>query len=230
MSMKRHLNTGNGKMTHINEDYITSYIRELTPKSSPLLQELESYAEENHVPIVQPEVGQLLRTLITIHKPAHILEVGTAIGYSAILMGECLNGDWSITSLERNQEIIPIALDNIKRAGFEKKIRVIPGDALETFPHLSGSFDFIFLDAAKGHYMEFFDYASNLLKPGGIIVSDNVLYKGMVAEDSLVQRRKRTIVKRLRDYLERINNMEGYISSVIPIGDGVAITCKEAKH
>jgi len=217
-------------MTHINEDYITTYIRELTPKSSPLLQELEAYAEENHVPIVQPEVGQLLRTLLRIHKPAAVLEVGTAIGYSAILMGECLEGGWTITSLERNQEIIPIALENIKRAGYEKSIKVIPGDALETFPHLSGTYDFIFLDAAKGHYMEFFDYASALLKPGGMIVSDNVLYKGMVAEDSLVMRRKRTIVNRLREYLERINNLEGYISSVIPIGDGVAITCKEANY
>lgn len=217
-------------MTHINEDYITSYIRELTPKSSQLLQELESYAEENHVPIVQPEVGQLLRTLITIHKPAHILEVGTAIGYSAILMGECLTDEWTITSLERNQEIIPQALENIKIAGFEDRIKIIPGDALETFPHLTSNYDFIFLDAAKGHYMEFFDYASSLLRPGGIIISDNVLYKGMVAEDSLVKRRKRTIVNRLREYLERINNLEGYISSVIPIGDGVAITCKEANY
>lgn len=230
MSMKRHQNTGNGKMTHINEDYITSYIRELTPKSSPLLQELESYAKEHHVPIVQPEVGQLLRTLLKIHKPASILEVGTAIGYSAILMGECLSGKWTITSLERNQEIIPAALENIERADYEDRIKIIPGDALETFPHLTSTYDFIFLDAAKGHYMEFFDYASALLKPGGIIVSDNVLYKGMVAEDSLVKRRKRTIVNRLREYLERINNLEGYISSVIPIGDGVAITCKEANY
>lgn len=214
-------------MTHINEDYITSYIRELTPPRSGLLQELERYAQENRVPIVQPEVGQLLRTLLRLQKPSSILEVGTAIGYSAILMGESLDDDWNITTLERNLDIISLAQINIDRAGYSDRIRIIPGDALETFPHLTKKYDFIFLDASKGHYLEFFNYSAELLKPGGLIVSDNVLYQGMVAEDSLVKRRKRTIVNRLREYLEHINSIEGYVSSIIPIGDGVALTYKE---
>jgi caffeoyl-CoA O-methyltransferase len=225
--MKRLQSTGNGKMAYINEEYITSYIRELTPKSTPLLQEIEIYAEENRVPIVQPEVGQLLRTLLRLQKPHSVLEVGTAIGYSAILMAECLRGDWSITTLERNLEVIPTAERNIGKAGFSERIKIIPGDALQTFPHLSRNYDFIFLDASKGHYMEFFNYSAAILKPGGLIVSDNVLYQGMVAEDSLVKRRKRTIVNRLREYLEHISNTAGYISSVIPLGDGVALTFKE---
>ena len=225
--MRRLQSTGNGKMAHINEEYITSYIRELTPKSSPLLQKLEAFAEENRVPIVQPEVGQLLRILLRLQKPRSVLEVGTAIGYSAILMAECLRGDWSITTLERNFEVIPTAQENIEKAGFAEHIKIIPGDALLTFPHLSRNYDFIFLDASKGHYMEFFKHSATLLKPGGMIVSDNVLYQGMVAEDSLVKRRKRTIVNRLREYLEHISNTAGYITSVIPLGDGVALTFKE---
>ena len=225
--MKRLQSTRNGKMSHINEEYITNYIRELTPKSSVLLQELEIYAAENRIPIVQPEVGQLLRTILRLQKPHRVLEVGTAIGYSAILMAECLRGDWSITTLERNFEVIPTAQENIEKAGFAEHIKIIPGDALLTFPHLSRNYDFIFLDASKGHYMEFFKHSAALLKPGGMIVSDNVLYQGMVAEDSLVKRRKRTIVNRLREYLEHISNTAGYITSVIPLGDGVALTFKE---
>lgn len=225
--MKKRLNTGNGKMSNINEDYIISYINELTPQSSLFLRSLEDYAKGNNVPIVQPEVGQFLRTLIKIHKPKSILEVGTAIGYSAILMAECLEDDFQIVTLEKNQDVVPLALENIKTAGFEEKIKVIPGDALDTFPHIAKKFDFVFLDASKGHYMEFFEYASKLLNPGGLIVSDNVLYKGMVAEDGLVKRRKRTIVNRLREYLIYINNLNGYTTSVIPMGDGVAVTYKE---
>lgn len=214
-------------MASINEEYITQYIRELTPRRSELLSQLEEYANRENVPIVEPEVAQLIKTLITINKPRSVLEVGTAIGYSAILMGEAMKGDWHITTLERDQKMIDLALDNIQKAGFSDKIKVIEGDARETFPHLSSNYDFIFIDAAKGHYLEFFNYAANLLNPGGIILSDNVLYKGMVATDKLVVRRKRTIVNRLREYLNHINSIEGFTSAVIPIGDGVAITYKD---
>ena len=215
-------------MASINEDYITDYIRELTPRRSELLTSLEEYARKENVPIVEPEVAQLIRTLVTMNKPRNILEVGTAIGYSAILMGESLRGDWHITTLERSPKMIDLALENIKRAGYEDRIKVIEGDARETFPHLSSKYDFIFIDAAKGHYLEFFSYAAELLNPGGIILSDNVLYRGMVATDDLVVRRQRTIVNRLREYLNHINSIDGFTSAVIPLGDGVAITYKEA--
>ena len=214
-------------MTSINEVYITDYIRRLIPERSKILSELETYAKDHKVPIVEPEVGQLLRFLLKLHKPKEILEVGTAIGYSAITMAETIKGDFQITSLEKDPLMIEQALLNIEKSGFKNQIKIIEGDALDTFPHLSKSYDFIFLDAAKGQYIEFMDYSLKLLKPGGIIVSDNVLYKGMVAQKSQVKRRQRTIVTRLRDYLEWINHIEGVTSSVIPIGDGVALTYKE---
>jgi predicted O-methyltransferase YrrM len=214
-------------MSSVNEDYITSYIRDITPQRSGQLKILEDYARENNVPIIEPEVGQLIKVLLKLHKPKEILEVGTAIGYSALLMGQNLEGDWSITTMERNPQMIEKARENFRESGLEDRIRIIEGDARETFPHLTKKYDFIFLDAAKGQYMEFLGYAKDLLKPGGLIVSDNVLYKGMVASDDLVVRRKRTIVNRLREFLEYISNMQGYTSSVLPLGDGVALTYKE---
>jgi len=214
-------------MSSVNEDYITSYIRDITPQRTGQLKILEDYARENNVPIIEPEVGQLIKVLLKLHKPKEILEVGTAIGYSALLMAQNLEGDWSITTMERNPQMIEKARENFRKSGLEDRIRIIEGDARETFPHLTKKYDFIFLDAAKGQYMEFLGYAKDLLKPGGLIVSDNVLYKGMVASDDLVVRRKRTIVNRLREFLEYISNMQGYTSSVLPLGDGVALTYKE---
>lgn len=214
-------------MGSVNEDYITSYIREITPERTGLLKEMEDYARDNNVPIVEPEVAQLLKVLLGLHKPREILEVGTAIGYSALFMAESLQGDFHITTMERNPQMIKKAEENLERSQMGGRIRIIEGDALLNLPHLTKKYDFIFLDAAKGQYMEFLSYAKDLLVPGGLIVSDNVLYKGMVASDHLVVRRKRTIVNRLREYLEYINHMEGYTSSVLPLGDGVALTYKE---
>lgn len=214
-------------MSSVNEEYITKYIRDIVPKKEGLLKDLEDYAKEYNVPIIEPEVGQLLTFLLKLYKPKEILEVGTAIGYSALLMANSLEGQWSITTMERNPQMILQATKNFQESPYGENIRIIQGDARENFPHLTKTYDLIFLDAAKGQYIEFFHYSMDLLKPGGIIVSDNVLYKGMVASDDLIVRRKRTIVNRLREYLEYINNLEGYTSSVLPLGDGVALTYKE---
>ncbi len=214
-------------MPGINKDYISEYIRDLLPIRSEFLVGLEAYAKDNKVPIVHPEVAQLLRLLIKLQRPREILEVGTAIGYSALVMAGALEGDFSITTLEKDPKMVEEAILNIKKAGYEKEIKLIEGDALETFPHLSKTYDFIFLDAAKGQYIEFMDYSLKLIKDGGLIVSDNVLYKGMVAKKAPLDRRNKTIVTRLRDYLEWINNIDGVSTSVIPIGDGLALTYKE---
>ena len=214
-------------MSSINKEYITTYIRDIIPERKGQLKELENYAKQLNIPIVEPEVGQLLIFLLKLHKPKEILEVGTAIGYSALLMAESLQGQCNITTMERNPEMIVQATENFKQSLYDKKINIIQGDARENFPYLTKAYDMIFLDAAKGQYMEFLEYSMDLLKPGGIIVSDNVLYKGMVASDDLVVRRKRTIVNRLREYLEYINNIDGYTSTVLPLGDGVALTYKE---
>ena len=214
-------------MTNINEEYVEEYIRSITPHNNAYLSQMEQYAKEYHVPIIEPEVAQLLKVLLKTNKPKNILEIGTAIGYSALIMAETTNEDTRITTIERNDEMVKLAHTNISNTIFKDKIKILQGEAEDILPHLSDTYDFIFLDAAKGQYLDFFNYCIGFLKPGGLIVSDNVLFKGMVATDELVVKRKKTIVNRLRTFLKYINELDGYTSCVIPIGDGVALTYKE---
>ena len=217
-------------MTNINEEFIEKYIRSILPDNTSYLQVMEKYAMENHVPIIEPEVAQMLKVLLKSQNPMNILEVGTAIGYSALIMAEVTDEKCKITTIERRADMVELALENIKETAYSNRIKILEGDAIEILPNLEEKYDFIFLDAAKGQYLEFFNYCIEYLKPGGMIVSDNVLFKGMVASDALVIRRKKTIVKRLRAFLEYINNLDGYTSCVIPLGDGVALTYKEDSH
>lgn len=214
-------------MSNINEKYVEEYIREVIPQSSDFLKKMEEYADTNHVPIIHPEVAQFLRVLIKIKKPKNILEIGTAIGYSALVMAESMGKEGRITTIERRQDMVDIATENIKTNGYQDMIEIKLGEAEEVLPTINDDFDFIFLDAAKGKYMEFLPYCVSNLKAGGIIVSDNVLFKGMVANDDLVIRRKKTIVRRMREYLTYISNKEIFETSIIPIGDGMAITYKK---
>jgi predicted O-methyltransferase YrrM len=214
-------------LTNINEEYIEEYIQSILPENESYLKELELYAEENHVPIVQREVAQLLKVLLKIHRPKNILEIGTAIGYSALIMASSTDEVCKITSIERRADMVDIAIKNINNTKYKDRIKVLHGEADEILSKLDEKYDFIFLDAAKGQYLEFFNQCMDLLNTKGVIASDNVLFKGMVASDKLVVRRKKTIVKRLREYLRYINYLEGYISCVIPIGDGVALTYRE---
>ena len=212
----------------INHEYTTEYVRGLVPERNALLRELEEFArdDENHIPIVQPEVAQLLATILEIQKPIRILEIGTAIGYSSILMAEVAQNA-SIITIERYQKMVKLADENIKRAKLSDRITVIEGEALDVLNTLHSPFDFIFLDAAKGQYPQFLEPCLSLLRPGGVLFSDNVLYKGMIANNDLLIRRKITIVKRLRKYLSTIMEDPRLTSSVIPIGDGVAISYKK---
>ncbi len=213
-------------MSHINEEYIEDYIRGILPNSKPYLRGLEIYAENNHIPIVEKEVAQFLKLLLKIHQPKNILEIGTAIGYSALIMAES-NEIARITTIERSPKMIELAKENINNTVYKDRIKILEGEAQEILPNLNEKYDFVFLDAAKGQYLEFFNMCMNLLEPSGLIVSDNVLFRGMVASDKLVIRRKKTIVKRLRKYLEYINEIDGYVSAIIPIGDGVALSYRE---
>jgi Predicted O-methyltransferase len=208
----------------INYDYIVEYIRNTIKPRNGILKELEAYAKENHVPIIQPEVAALIVLTGRILKPIRILEAGTAIGYSSILMCGVLAENGRIDTIERNELMIEKAKENIKKAGYENIINIIAGDALEVLKCLDKQYDMIFLDAAKGQYPEFLTECVRLLRPGGLLVSDNVLYKGMVANDELVVRRKKTIVRRMRNYLDKLCNDEQFDTSIIPIGDGVALS------
>ena len=210
----------------MNEEYINKYIRSILRQSTGLLKELEQYAEANHIPIIKPEVAHLLIVLGRLVKPAKILEIGTAIGYSSILLSGVLTPGGKIDTVEKQEEMLFKARENIKRAGLEHTISVIAGDAGDVLECLEKQYDMIFLDAAKGQYPELLPDCLRMLREGGLLVSDNVLFRGMVASDELVKRRKKTIVNRMRNYLDTLCSNPSLDTSILPVGDGVAVSYK----
>lgn len=213
---------------NINYDYILRYIRAEIPKRSGLLLEMEEYAKKNSVPISQPESMRFLELIIKMSNAKNILEIGSAIGYSSIIMSRA--NDANVTTIELSEEMARLAKENIEKANLSDKITLILGDAKEELNKISGKFDVIFIDAAKGQYMGFFEHCRRLLRVGGIIISDNVLYKGMTATDELVVHRKITIVRRLRSYLDMLRDSKEFSSCIIPIGDGVALSFRESEE
>jgi predicted O-methyltransferase YrrM len=213
-------------MSNISHDYIEDYIRELLPQRSGIIGEMENYAIENNVPIIHPEVAQFLRVLIKSHGVKSVLEIGTAIGYSAAIMSEAIGNDAKVVTIERDEEMYSKASDNIKLLNMENNIEIIKGDAMEVLGGVTGKFDLIFLDAAKGHYDHFLPLCLDSLKINGLLVCDNVLFRGMVASNKLLIRRKITIVKRMRKYLSHISSMPELETVVLPIGDGIAFSTK----
>lgn len=210
---------------NINYEYIVRYLQRTIKPSEGILPELERYAAAHEVPIAQPETMRFLEVLLRCCGAKNVLEIGTAIGYSSIAMASC---GCCVKTIELSDEMVRLARENIERAGFSHQIEVISGDAVDVLPHMEGSFDFIFLDASKAHYQDFFPHLHRMLRPGGVLVSDNVLYRGMVATDELFVRRKVTIIKRLREYVEMLCNHEEYDTSLIPIGDGMSISFKKS--
>ena len=213
-------------MSGITYDYMEQYLRELIPANTGILEDLESFALENKVPIVQKETAKFLELMITMNKPKKILELGTAIGYSAILMNQASGGVSEITTIERDEKMIELAKTNVEKYGLQNKITVLQGDCLEILENLHDEYDMIFMDAGKGHYNHFLPHCLRLLKKEGVLIADNVLFRGMVASKELVKRRKITIVKRMKSYLELVSNNEELITSVIPMGDGISVTVR----
>lgn len=206
--------------------YITEYLRKETPCHTGILKELEDYAHANDVPIVTKETAQLLEVLSSIKRPKRILEVGCAIGYSAILMSEYLEDGGTITTLEWDSDMAEIARKNIEKAGKSHVINVINDDAKQVLPTLSAKYDIIFLDGPKAHYIYMLNDCIRLLNKGGLLVSDNVLYKGMIADDEHVIRRKITIVKRLRRFISAQMQRNELKTVILPLGDGVTVSVK----
>jgi len=205
---------------------IDTFIEKVLKPETGLLKTMREYARENHVPIVSPETAALLKVLVKLHKPVRILEAGTAIGYSSIVMAQAYP-DAVIDTIEIDEDMATIANNNIREVGYENRIRILLGDALEIMQCLTSTFDLIFLDAAKGQYLEYLEHALRLLRPGGLLISDNVLYKGLVACEGTVPHKHRTITVNLREYLNKICNDERLETSVIPIGDGLAVSYKK---
>ena len=185
----------------IVEERMRTFINSLDPGEPAWLDEIRSSALQDNVPIIRMEMGSLLRFLLTLRRPSSILEVGTAVGYSALFMSEYMPENCHITTIEKYEKRIPIAKQNFKTAGREDKITLLEGDAAEILAELSQPFDFIFMDAAKGQYMHFLPDVLRLLAPGGLLVSDNVLQEGNIIESRYaVCRRDRTIHARTVSY------------------------------
>lgn len=211
----------------ITEERIKVFINSFDPGNTPFLNELEQYAIKTNVPIIRQEVQSLLRLFLALRKPKQILEVGTAIGFSALLMSEYGPKDCKITTIEKYEKRIPVALDNFKKAGKEEDITLLAGDAAEILKNLSGTYDFIFMDAAKGQYIHFMPDILRLLSAGGVLISDNVLQDGDVMESRFaVTRRDRTIHSRMREYLYELTHNEQLQTNIFPIGDGVTVSVK----
>ena len=206
---------------------INEYLVDLTPKRNELLSKMEEYAQENHVPIMDLIGIEAFLQILRLHQPSSILEIGSAIGYSALRMSYTFPNA-KIVTLERNEERIKAALGFIKEARKEESITLLEGDALELASEVSkyGPFDVIFIDAAKGQYVKFFELYEPLLSPEGIIISDNVLYKEEVImpEEMIPNRRRRALVRKIKHFNSWLMQHEGYDSVILPIGDGMAIS------
>ncbi|MBE5911655.1 O-methyltransferase [Pseudobutyrivibrio sp.] len=210
----------------VDERY-TTYLNSLYPELSPVLQEIQKEALETYVPIIRTETVNLLQLLIRMNQPKRILEVGAAVGFSANVMAEAAGEDAVITTIENYQPRIPIANANFKRTGRDNQITLLEGDAMEILPTLEGPFDFIFMDAAKGQYINFWPEIKRLIRSGGVVVTDNVLQDGDIIESRYaITRRNRTIHKRMRDYLYELTHDGDFTTTILPLGDGVSISVK----
>ena len=210
---------------HINFEFITRFVRDLVNDD---IKNLYDFAHGRDIPVAKPETTKLLHILSCIRKPDNILELGTGIGCSAIILSKS-NENAKIITVEKNEENYKNALELILENGLSERITVINDDGINVLKKLCDEnrrFDFIFLDSAKAQYIDYYPYLVKLLNKDAMLVTDNVLYGGMVANDELLEHRKRTIVKRLRMYIDAINNDESLQTVVVPIGDGVAISLK----
>ena len=210
---------------------ITDYIHALEPELKEHFRTMRKYAKEHFVPIIKLETESFLEITVAMQQPKKILEIGTAIGYSSLLMSQWIHKDSTITTIERSPEMIQIAKRNIGTYGKEGQITLLEGDAVDILKNLAekgNQYDFIFMDAAKGQYITFLEPCLKMLTKKGVIFSDNVLQDGEVANSRYgISRRNRTIHSRMREYLWELKHNETLFTSIIPIGDGVALSYRK---
>ena len=212
----------------IVDERMRTYINSLDMGNTQFLEELEQYAIRERVPIIRREMQSFIKMFLAVNRPKRILEVGTAIGFSTLLMCEYGPADVQITTIENYEKRIPLAKENFRKAGQESKITLLEGDATKILAGLSGSYDLIFMDAAKGQYIHWLPDVIRLLKKGGVLLSDNVLQDGNLIESHyIVERRDRTIYKRMREYLYQLKHDPLLETSILPLGDGVTVSVKK---
>ena len=211
-----------------NEERISVFINSLEREDDPFLEQLECEARREQIPVIRHEMISFLQLMVMISKPARILEVGTAVGFSALVMAKVMPPESTLITIEQDPQRVKRAVSNIHSSPWGSRISVIEGDAGKILPSLEGEFDLVFMDAAKGQYIHFLPPVLSLLTPGGLLITDNVLRGGDILESHYaLERRNRTIHKRMREYLEELKNSPLLDTSVIPLGDGVALSRKK---
>ncbi len=209
------------------EERVRDYINSLDMGNTDFLNKIEQQAHKDYVPVIRRETQTFLKTMLAAKRPRRILEVGTAIGFSTLLMKTCNPVPCHITTIENYAKRIPVARENFRLAGCEKDITLLEGDAQDILKELEGPFDLIFMDAAKGQYLCFLPEVERLLAPGGFLISDNVLQEGDVIQSRYgVTRRNRTIHSRMREYLYTLTHSEKFTTVILPVGDGVTLSVR----
>ncbi|PKM66979.1 MAG: O-methyltransferase [Firmicutes bacterium HGW-Firmicutes-2] len=215
-------------MIPITNPEVRAYLASIKPDREATLEALYQEAITHNIPIIKHEMEDFLRLMIVMNRPVRVLEIGTAIGYSSIIMSLASDVPLQIITLEKSEKMIEQANINIKKFGFEKNITILQGDAVEVLKTLEEPFDMIFMDAAKGQYMNFYEDAMRLLNEGGVLIADNVLQEGLVAKSRFaVTRRQRTIHSRMREFLRTLSNNEDLTTSILPIADGATVSMRK---
>ncbi|MGG5254951.1 O-methyltransferase [Neobacillus sp. SM06] len=211
----------------MQNEKLHSYIESLIPKRDPLLDEMEQYAKAQNVPIMELAGIEAMLQILRVQNPKAILEVGTAIGYSALRIAAAVSTA-KVVTIERDPERIETAKQFFKRSGKEDQVLLIEGDALETAEQVEsfGPYDVIFIDAAKGQYKKFFQLYEPFLRSEGLIITDNVLFKGLVCEPEIESKRTKNLVKKIDEYNRWLMQHPDYVTTILPVGDGVAISKK----
>jgi predicted O-methyltransferase YrrM len=215
------------KRFHIADERVEEYIRDSLEPISGLLGDIRSEGIEEGVPVIAVETARLLEILVKVRKPERVLEIGTAVGFTAILMAVGIAAEGMIDTIEIDSCMMEKARANFKKAGCSGKINLIGGDAADVLANIDKTYDFIFIDAAKGQYNRYYKLCSGMVTPGGIIFADNVLYRGMVAGGAKINRRQQLLVRRLRKYIDTAVNDERFTTDLLSIGDGVCISYRK---
>ena len=218
----------------LQNDRLKDYIDSLIPDNDIVIEEIRKKAAADDMPIIRRDSEQLLKSILKMKNPRKILEIGTCVGYSAIVMAAYTEADTHITTIEIGEKDYEMALDNVKKAGYEDKISCILADAtdvLKKYAECDERFDFIFMDAAKAQYINWLKDVTKILKPGGVLLSDNILHDGDVIQSRFaVERRDRTTHARLREYLYELTHSDDYMTSVLDAGDGMSISVRLGKE
>lgn len=210
---------------------IVAYVQSEIARDEGVLQELREYADEEWTPILHPEVSKMIEVLVKGLKPKRILEIGTAIGYSSIMYANAAGKDTVIDTIEIDSETAFVAQENITKAGLNSQINILIGDAIEVLPWLNDQYDLVFLDGPKGQYSKLLPDCLRVLKTGGMLITDNIFYRGMVTcKESRIPRRRRLMVHRLREFITLLCNHEELDTSLLTMGDGVALSVKKERQ